>query len=188
MLGPIFVALSQTAIEKGARAGIAVGFGVWTSDFLIILGSYIFVNKVDDLIHDKVFTYWMGLIGGLILLTIGIATFLNNKSKIEEGEAFKANNYYGLWLKGFLVNTINPFTFVFWLGVISNKVVVKNITNQQATIFIGSIMLTIIITDIAKVLAAKAIKSKLKPSYMVTINKIAGVALAIFGLALLFSI
>jgi len=36
MLGPIFVALTQTAIEKGAKAGLTVGLGIWISDLLII--------------------------------------------------------------------------------------------------------------------------------------------------------
>ncbi|MEJ6695802.1 MAG: hypothetical protein QNK55_00365, partial [Saprospiraceae bacterium] len=47
MLGPIFVALTQTGIDKGARAGITVGVGVWSSDLLVILFSYLFISQVD---------------------------------------------------------------------------------------------------------------------------------------------
>ena len=36
LLGPIFVALTQTGIEKGITAGILVGSGIWISDIVII--------------------------------------------------------------------------------------------------------------------------------------------------------
>jgi len=122
LLGPIFVALTQTAIEKGARAGLTVGLGIWISDFLFIYFSYLFISKVDALVQDRVFKYWMGIVGGLILITFGIAMALKKVQKIK-GEEFTAKNYFGFWLKGFLVNTVNPFTFIFWLGVISSKVI-----------------------------------------------------------------
>lgn len=36
LLGPIFVALTQTGIKHGIRAGISVGTGIWTSDLIVI--------------------------------------------------------------------------------------------------------------------------------------------------------
>ena len=43
LLGPIFVALTQTGIQHGIRAGVAVGTGIWVSDFIVIAGSYFFI-------------------------------------------------------------------------------------------------------------------------------------------------
>jgi len=186
MLGPIFVALTQTGIEKGARAGITVGLGVWSSDFLVILFSYLFISQVDALVQDEVFKYWMGLIGGFILITFGIAIFLKKTEAIKEGGSYSAKNYFGFWLKGFLVNTINPFTFIFWLGVISTKVIGVNMTGKQAAIFISAIMITIIATDCMKVYGAKAIRTQLKPSHIQMISRVAGAALVVFGIVLLY--
>jgi len=108
MLGPIFVALTQTAIEKGAKAGLTVGLGIWISDLLIIVFSYLFIRQVDNIIQDAVFKYWIGLIGGFIFITFGIAMCLKKAEEIETNNAFTAKNYLGFWLKGFLVNTIQP--------------------------------------------------------------------------------
>lgn len=186
MLGPIFIALTQTGIEKGVKAGLTVGSGIWTSDFLVILFSYLFISRVHNLVRDQVFTYWMGLIGGLILITFGFAIFFKKEMAIEETNSFTAKNYFGFWLKGFLVNTVNPFTFVFWLGIISTYVFGRQITHMEVSVFIGSIMATIIITDIAKVLLAKAIREKLNPYHLQWISRIAGLAMLIFGLVLLW--
>lgn len=186
MLGPIFVALTQTGIEKGAKAGATVGLGVWSSDLLVILISYLFISKVDALVQDEVFKYWMGLIGGFILITFGIAIFLKKAEAIKEGGSFSAKNYFGFWMKGFLVNTVNPFTFIFWLGVISTKIIGVNMSGIHAFVFISAIMITIIVTDILKVLGAKAIRNRLETKHIQTISRVAGAALIIFGIGLLY--
>lgn len=186
MLGPIFVALTQTGIDKGARAGITVGVGVWSSDLLVILFSYLFISQVDALVQDEAFKYWMGLVGGFILITFGIVIFLKKTKSIKEGGSFTAKNYFGFWMKGFLVNTVNPFTFIFWLGVISTKVIGINMNDTQAFVFISAIMLTIIITDTIKVLGAKAIRGRLESDHIQRISRVAGAALVVFGIVLLY--
>lgn len=186
MLGPIFVALTQTGIEKGAKAGITVGLGVWSSDLLVILFSYLFISQVDALVQDEVFKYWMGLVGGFILITFGIVIFLKKTEAIKSGGSFTAKNYLGFWMKGFLVNTINPFTFIFWLGVISTKVIGVNMNDTQAFVFISAIMLTIMVTDTMKVMGAKAIRTKLESNHIQMISRVAGAALVVFGIVLLY--
>lgn len=185
MLGPIFVALTQTGIEKGARAGLTVGLGIWISDFLFIYFSYLFISKVDALVQDNVFKYWMGIVGGFVLITFGIAMALKKVERIK-GEKFTAKNYFGFWLKGFLVNTVNPFTFIFWLGVISSKVIGAEMNKSEAFVFLTAILITIIFTDTIKVFGAKAIRNKLQPIHIQWISRVAGAALVISGIVLLY--
>lgn len=185
MLGPIFVALTQTAIEKGGRAGITVATGVWTSDFLVIGFAYFFIRQISALVKDQVFHHWVGLIGGFILITFGIAMVLKKAKDIQQGGSYSAKNYVGFWLKGFLVNTVNPFTFVFWFSTISTYVIGKKIDGTEAFVFLGAIMLTIIVTDTLKVLLAKAIRERLNSKHIQYISRIAGAALVIIGLVML---
>jgi threonine/homoserine/homoserine lactone efflux protein len=185
MLGPIFVTITQISIEKGARAGLSACTGEWFSDIVIISVCYLFVQKINDLVQDVTFTYWMGLIGGFILIVFGIGAFLN-ESKIEFKQTkHSTNDYFGFWMKGFLVNTINPFTFIFWIGIISTNVIKSKFTNQEAMMFFASILGVIIITDIAKVLLAKRIRNNLKQTHFNIFTKIAGVGLIIFGISFL---
>lgn len=190
LLGPIFIALTQSAIEGGARAGFSVGFGVWASDFLIITLCYLFVQKISFIVEDHSFIYWMGLLGGFVLITFGIGTFLsksNFDSTIPKTKISK-RGYFGYFSKGFLVNTINPFTFGFWISVISPYVLSRGITNDDAILLFGSIMFVIITTDIAKVLLAKLIRNQLKARHIDIFSKVAGAVLFIFGIVLLIRV
>ena len=188
LLGPIFVALTQTSIEHGGRAGLTVGIGIWISDLIIIVGTYIFVNKISNVVQDGTFQYWMGLLGGFILIVFGISAMLKKVELSYEKKKFSAKNYFGFWLKGFLVNTINPFTFVFWIGVISTYVIGKKVNVQEASFFLGTILLTIIITDSLKVVMAKALKKRLKGDLIQWVIRGAGLILLIFGLILIYRV
>lgn len=190
LLGPIFVALTQASIEGGARAGVTVGLGVWISDIGIIWLCYLFVQRLSRIVEDSAFVYWMGLLGGFVLITVGIVTFIK-KSNFDQDlprEKLSTKNYLGLFSKGFLVNTINPFTFAFWISVSSTYVLGRGINNQEAAVFFGSIMFVIISSDILKVILAKLIRTKLQARHIDIFSMIAGVVLGIFGLVLIWKV
>lgn len=183
LMGPILIALIQTSIDRGTKAGLTAATGVWFSDFMIILFSYLFVNRINSWVQNEEFSFWMSLIGGTILIAFGVTVFFSNANPLAEGKSYSARSYLGFWLKGFLVNTVNPFTFVFWLSVVSVNVLGRKLNNVDSSLFLGAIMLTIILTDTAKVFLAKVIKNKLKTSNIRLISKIAGSIMAIIGLA-----
>jgi len=185
LLGPIFVTLTQIALEKGAKAGIVASTGVWISDFIIISLCYVFIQRINYLVEDSAFTYWMGLMGGFILITFGIGAIVKKVNITFDNSSHSANDYFGFWTKGFLVNTVNPFTFVFWIGVISTYVIKAKISGFKSFVFFASIMFVIILTDTLKVFLAKAIRTKLKQKHFTIFSRIAGTGLIIFGIVLL---
>ncbi len=185
LLGPIFVTLTQIALEKGARAGIVASTGVWISDIIIITLCYIFIQRVNYLVEDATFTYWMGLLGGFILISFGAGALFKTVNLVFDNTSHTANDYFSFWTKGFLVNTVNPFTFVFWIGVISTYVIKAKISGLKSFVFFSSIMFVIILTDTLKVLLAKAIRTKLRQKHFKIFSRIAGIGLIIFGIALL---
>ena len=188
LLGPIFVALTQTSIENGGRAGITVGAGIWVSDIIIVTTIYFFVNKISNVIQDGTFQYWMGLLGGFILIVFGISAMVKKVELTYEKQSFSAKNYVEFWLKGFIVNTVNPFTFIFWISVISTYIIGKKASSLQVWVFLSTILLTIIITDSLKVVLAKFLKLHLNDQIVQWIIRIAGFALLIFGIALIYRV
>ena len=184
LLGPIFVALTQTGIEKGIRAGLLVGLGIWTSDILIITFLIMIMGNLTPSYFEGDFKLYFGIGGGIILILFGIGTARKKSNFLDEKVSFSARSVGGYWLKGFLVNTINPFTFIFWTTLITSYVIVKNLTLNESIIFFGSIIATIMITDSLKVVGAKAIRKKLSKEKVDLISKIAGIALIGFGIAL----
>ncbi len=185
LLGPIFVALTQTGIQRGVRAGLSVGTGIWISDILVIVTAYFFIKEIDEIAQNKSFHHWMGWIGGLILIIFGIISLVKKPKLDEKIPAFNAKSYAGYWTKGFAVNFFNPFTFVFWISVMTTYVIGKKIDGPDATLLFGSIMFTIIVTDSLKVVLAKLIRKKLKQNHIVLFGKLAGIILITFGLVLI---
>lgn len=185
LLGPIFIVLVQCSLERGARAGIIAGTGIWTSDVLIVLLSLYFIKRISPYVQSKGFIFWMGLTGGIVLITVGMVTIMR-KPKIEFGKKrITASGVLDYWTRGFVVNTFNPFTFVFWLSVISSFIVTRQLTTLESSLFLGSIIGTIVITDSLKVVLAKLIRNRIDEKLLALINKIAGTALIIFGFILL---
>lgn len=185
LLGPIFVALTQTGIKHGIKAGIAVGTGIWISDFLVIFSAYFFLLQISDIVQTSSFKYILGLSGGIVLMTTGLVSFFKSHTNDEKTPEFNAKSYFGYFTKGFAVNFINPFTFVFWISVMTSYVNGKGINGVQTIILFGSIMVTIMITDSLKVIMAKAIRSKLQHRHIHVFSRIAGVLLFIFGVVLM---
>ncbi|MDF1696542.1 MAG: LysE family transporter [Saprospiraceae bacterium] len=186
MTGPIFVTLIQIALEKGFRAGIVACTGEWISDFIIIGLGYFFIQRINTIVEDSAFTYWMGLLGGIILILFGVGALLKKVNISFNSSSHTANDYFSFWTKGFLVNTVNPFTFIFWLGVISTYVIKTKISGLKAFVFFSSIMIVIIVADIIKMYLAKTIRKKLKQKHFTFMSRIAGTGLIIFGIVLLF--
>ncbi len=209
LVGPILFALLQTAIERGFRAGAMVGAGVWFSDLMFIVISYSSMAYIIAITKWDGFEYTLGTVGGLVLLGFGIGTFFSKPPAIPDENEYSddiideqlpevlewdededtnlkdAPDYFKLWLKGFLINTLNPFTVFFWTGVTSTVVIGRDFNDNDALIFFGGIFLTVVITDLLKIWAAKAVRHLLKPSAVLILRRISGAALAVFGVALM---
>ncbi len=186
LVGPIFIALTQTGIQKGIRAGISVGIGIWTSDLLIIGMIYYFIKGIADIASHPDFTFYVGLVGGLILVIFGFSSWFKKTDWNAEVAPFSARTFVGYWTKGFVVNTVNPFTFIFWISVMTNYVINSKFDGWQTLLLFGTIMFTIVTTDSLKVVLAKLIRKRLKSHHLDMVSKSAGTLLLVFGVVLMY--
>jgi threonine/homoserine/homoserine lactone efflux protein len=184
LIGPIFFALLQAGIEKGFKTGLAVGIGIWLSDFIYIVTVYSSLNWIKEVTDSPNFKFYVGAIGGVILIAFGIGTLFNNK-KVDRTQKIKQSGYFAHAAKGFLLNTVNPFTIFFWV-VTSSEIFTSEPTTTEATLFFGGILGVLIFTDILKIALAKQISKNLKMSYILTFRKIVGVVLFIGGVILIY--
>jgi threonine/homoserine/homoserine lactone efflux protein len=188
MIGPIFIAITQTSMERGVIAGLLVSLGEWISDFLIIGGIYFFIQAVKDTVESTSFKFYFDLVGGIVMILFGLGVFFKTVDIEIQKTRHSYRNMIGFWLKGFLVNTVNPFTFIFWITTISTYVIGRKATGTEALSFLGAVMATIIVMDILKVFAAKAIRKKLTSRNIYWFSKLSGVGLALFGIYLIFRV
>lgn len=141
---------------------------------------------LETIVSNEGLLWWLGIVGSIILILIGLGTLFSRPPKVQyvAEMGVKRSPYHLLWLKGFVINTFNPFTFFFWISVMTGIVMAKNFTQSSATLFFAGILGTIIITDLTKVILAKRIRRFLKWKHLVWLRRIAGLALLLFGIGL----
>lgn len=186
-LGPIFVLLTQTAMDKGYKAGLGVGAGVWVSDFIYIYFCYRFVVTLESYANDPNIKFWVGLIGGSLLVIFGIFLIINKKTLNHETVPLTAKNYLENFSKGFAINTFNPFTPVFWLTIVSTYVIGKGTNTTETMVIFITIMCVIIVSDTVKVLLAEYIRDRLRPIHLHYVAVTSGSFLILFGLIMCYN-
>lgn len=190
LVGPILIAIVQTSLEQGKIAGLTVGAGIWVSDILFILTVYFGISSIQKVTAWDGFELTMGVAGGIILALFGLATMLSSPPDMKAWEdgAFQQDAYWKLWVKGFLINTINPFTFFFWISVTTTIVVDDALSDAYAMLFYGGLLGTIIATDIGKAVFSDWIRTRLKPNSILWMRRIAGATLILFGVVLVIRV
>jgi len=187
-MGPIFVALTQASLEKGATAGFAVGFGVWVSDIIIVIISLLMIKEISEVVNGDVFQFWMGVAGVVVLSIFGIVLIMKKPKIANNQDLISMSNFVNYWFKGFLINTLNPFTFIFWLGTMSTYKIGKLVSTEELSILLFTILAVIIISDSIKIILAKLIRNSLEDKHVEWISKISGAGLIGFACFLLYQV
>ena len=120
----------------------------------------------------------------LIMLSFGLYLIIKKPMLDYSERKHDYKSYVGFWLKGFLINTINPFTFFFWMGVISSYVLGRHIQHYEAMVLLSTILAVIIVSDAGKVVLAHFLKKWLTPSHINKVSNFSGVILVLFGLVM----
>ena len=154
-----------------------------TVDFLYILAVYLGLSTIS--LPPK-FAFYTGIIGGIVLISFGLVNFFVRSKKDAKNRIIRASTYSGYFIKGFLINAINPFTVFFWITISTTEV--SQLSFDNAIIFYAVLLGTIIFTDILKVLLAKRIRRLLTPERMLMMRNVVGVAMVIFGIILMIRV
>ena len=188
MAGPILFALLETGVERGIRSGVALASGEWVSDGIYIAAIYLGILTVRKGADEAAFKLWLGLLGGVILAVFGLVALFSKPKAATGNHAVTAANLWGYFLKGFTINTLNPFTVIFWIGVTSTVVVAGHYSTAQAVTFYAGVIGTIVVADILKIWLAKSIRPWLKPAYLLWLRRISGAVFVVFGVVMILRV
>ncbi len=181
MIGPVFFVLLETGATKGFRAAVCVDVGVILADILFILVAYFSSFQLLENLSNQPGLY---VFGGMILLVYGIVVFAQKQAKNQKQKKLKGT-YFGLIVKGFLLNFINIGVLVFWLGVLI--VVGPSLNNDPKRIltFFTALIVTYFVVDMIKIVLAKQLKRKLTQSRIRWVKKGLGIVLMLCGMVLI---
>jgi threonine/homoserine/homoserine lactone efflux protein len=180
--GPALLALVQTSIHRGFKAGISLALGVFLSDLFLVLLS--FEGMIQIVVEPKN-KIAFGLVGGIILIVFGIITTLRKaRTDVDEIEVKNPRTITYI-LKGFFLNVANPFIWIFWMGTMI--AITSNYEQNEVAILtmFATTLITVFISDVLKSYAAGKLKSLLTYGLLTWINRIAGIGLIIFGIVLI---
>ncbi len=186
LVGPLFFMLIRIGIEHGFRATMIYCAGIWLSDLLYILFTYFGVSYIVALTKIDGFELYTGLLGGGLLIGFGIVSMLTKPPSIEQKDLIlKKATPISLFLKGFIINTLNPFTVFFWIVLSGKLSIEKGMSIASASIFYAGLYTMLIFTDAMKGLLAKRIQQRMTPNVLIKIRQGLGLALIICGIVLI---
>lgn len=185
-VGPVLFSIIKQSLNNGHRGGLAFVFGVCASDITLLLVSNVFTELFNSLIKYKT---EVGVAGCIFLVSMGVYFIFFKKIKVnEEGKQilkFSKRDVAKIFFAGYLMNTLNPAVFIFWIT--TSTAVITHSVNDRIIIFTTCI-LWMFGSDILKVFLAGKIRNKLTPHNIHIINRINGIILIVFGIALIWGL
>lgn len=184
LVGPVFFTLLQATLQYGFKSGFAVAFGIFVSDIVCVLlctfgGASFFQNTSNK--------FYIGLLGAIILVGFGISYAFKSHVHYTNTIKLKAADYLGFFSKGFVVNFVNPFVFVVWIGIIGNATGNHGF-NSNLAFFLSGVLLGILTTDTAKAVFAHKLKVFLQPAWLIRLYRIIGVCLIGCGIGMFYMV
>jgi threonine/homoserine/homoserine lactone efflux protein len=183
-LGAASFAILQTSINKGFYSGMQLAIGISLSDIFLMSVCYFGVQFFENP-HIQT---GIGIAGSALLLIYGIITFRKKKVNLQtsQPEIKIKINWLGVFSeigKGFILNFMNPFLWIFWFSAISSATTGKK--SNEAIAFMAGLALLLFASDLTKSFFANKITAFMSERTMLIINKVAGIILIICAFVLL---
>lgn len=185
-VGPVLFSIIKQSLNNGHRGGFAFIIGVSASDITLLLVSNVFTELFNSIVSYK---NEVGIAGCVFLVSMGIYFLFFKKVKVnEQGQQvfkFRKRDYARIFLSGYFMNTLNPAVFIFWIT--TSTAVITHTINERIIIF-ATCLTWMFGTDILKVLLAGKIRNRLTPHNINLINRLNGIILIVFGIALIWGL
>ncbi len=191
-IGPIIFAILKQSLTNGKRAGYLFVAGVSASDISLLLVCNLFTQLFTLVLEHKSV---IALVGAGFLLAMGLYTLLFKKISIEKDAAngekqMSGRDLFGIFVSGYLMNTLNPNVFLFWFAwtaAIGTSASESNNPLIYKLIVFGTCLLFVLLSDLAKVVLAGRLRPRLTNKTLVWVNRVSGIIILIFSAALFYS-
>lgn len=180
--GPVFFAITETSLKRGFISGAIVSFGILISDILYVtLIGLGFSALFSDGYSKSIFS----IFGGIMLLIFGFS-FLRKKIETQPSRDFKTSKKpVESFIKGFIINSLNPYVALFWTGIVALVNTELNISGNSFALYFAGFLFILFLSDLTKSWLAEVMRSRLSKKLNV-IYRIIGVIFSLFGIKLLY--
>lgn len=188
-VGPVIFAIIKQSINNGHKAGYLFVAGVSASDISLVLVCNFFTSLFNTALSHKT---TIAIAGSIFLIAVGIYTLFFKKVHTDEenniaDKKFRKRDYAAIFLSGYFMNTLNPGVFLFWFAwtaaILADSQTAERPTEYRLIVF-GTCLVFVLLSDILKVVLAGKLRSRLTAKNLHYINKLSGLILIGFGVAL----
>lgn len=186
-VGPILFSIIKHSINVGHKGGFVFVAGVSASDITLAVVSNVFTALFETISSHK---QVIGICGSIFLILLGVYFLFFKKVKTnEKGKVadvmMRGQDYAKMFFSGFFMNLLNPSVFLFWLTASTSFI---NHSIQERIVLFLTCLLLVLAADIAKVMLAGKIRNRLTPHNIQLINRLNGIILIGFGVALIWGL
>ncbi len=178
-VGPIGVLCIRRTLAEGQLYGLVSGLGAATADALygcVAAFGLTFISSF--LIGHKL---WLGLIGGLFLLYLGIKTLLSKPA--EDAARAEGKGLLGAYISIFLLTLTNPMTILSFVAIFA-ALGLGSTTGSYASalvlvlgVFCGSALWWFLLSG-----GVGLFRNKFNARGLLWVNRISGAVITLFGI------
>ena len=181
LIGPVLFVLMNATLAHGRASGLAVAFGIFLSDVLIVSLCY---SGSAGVSLSPALTWWLSALGALLLALMGLR-YLSAPPMTVTSATPPALSLFKCFSQGVAVNLINPFVFLVWFGIIG--LARQRYPEAQAqVIYLSAVTFGILTLDVSKALLAHTLAPLLTPKGLKRLQRASGVALLMFSVRVLW--
>jgi threonine/homoserine/homoserine lactone efflux protein len=191
-VGPVIFSILKQSLNNGHRGGYAFIAGVSASDITLVLICNTFTHLFNAAMQHELI---IGIAGSCLLVALGIYNFFFRKVQTAENGMLMVSNLRkrdiaGIFFSGYFMNTLNPGSFLFWFAatatITADSKQMDHPEQYRLIVFLTALLFNLS-ADLSKVLLANRIRNKLTPHNIHLINRISGVVLIGFGIAIVIT-
>jgi len=184
-VGPIGILCIRRTLLEGRLSGFVSALGLATADVLFGCIAGFGLTFISDFLISQQF--WLRLIGGLFLCAIGLKVFMTEF--VEREAPLRGKGLVGAYTSMFFLTLTYPMTILIFLGVFAGLGIGSARGNYLSIaalvlgVFTGSMLWWAILSSFIG-----SLRDKFKTQNWLWVNKISGILITGFGLAVLLSL
>lgn len=179
-VGPMWVLCFRRTVAEGALAGFVSGMGIAVADGLYGAVAAFGLTAISSFLLGK--SFWIGLVGGLFLLYLGIRTLMAKPASLEAGEARPKAGHAQAFLSTLGLTLANPPTILAFAAIFAGLGLASGSDYGAASLVVLGVFLGSASWWLVLAAGAGRLRRRVGPGSFRAINIVSG--LSILGFAI----
>jgi threonine/homoserine/homoserine lactone efflux protein len=184
--GTVFFSLIQTSVKRGFNKALYIALGVLLSDAFFIAVSLWGTSFVADEMHK--YDMQIRIVGFVFLVMLGIRSIIKKEVDHTNDAAPTERKGVLYFIKGVMLNSINPMVLISWMGVVTYVETVIKFDYNNTLFYFTVVLATMLTTMIGIIYFAGKLRHVLSAKNMYRLNVFSGIIFLVFALVILWPV